>query len=332
MTSRGLFRLCWRERPTGERNVSVKTIAQDVVAKKSPTPKAEKKSPKSTANLEMEIEALNKKCAFIFKSAEVVVIPTLEKPELDIYSVNKFNHVFDRVVDGKSLAHEWMKSPKRNTVYKVTYVPEGPQYIDGNLNTWVPSPIKPKKGDVSRFLAYIDHIFKNDPTHKDWFIRWAAYPIQHPGTKLNTAIVCWSKQTGNGKTTFGLIMRHIYGFHNSYKIGQKNLTETHNIWQQRKVFIYGEEIRSGISDKQADELKPMITGDTIVINPKHVQQFEIPDTINYYFTSNHDHAFYLDEADRRFFVHELPEERGSTAFWDDFYAYLDNGGDEAIYR
>lgn len=294
------------------------------------TPAPVEKKKKNYANLNAAIAHLNKKCVFLLKSSEVAIVPTPAHPELDIYSAAKFSLRFDRKIDGAYLASEWLKSPIRRDAYKVVYEPGKPQFIDGNLNTWVPSPVKPKKGDLSRFHAYIDHMFKSDPTHKDWFLAWFAYPLQNPGVKLGTACVFWSRQTGNGKTTFATILRKLYGMHNSAKIVQRNLTESHNSWAQRKQIVVGEEIKSSTSGKEADETKVLITSESITINPKHVQQYEIRDTINYYFSSNHDKAFNLDNEDRRFFVHEVTEDKGSDAFWKAFYAYLENGGYEAI--
>lgn len=43
-----------------------------------------------------------------------------------------------------------------------------------------------------------------------WFWQWLAYPIQHPGTKLFSAVLIIGPQ-GSGKNLLGMLMQAIYG-------------------------------------------------------------------------------------------------------------------------
>jgi hypothetical protein len=38
---------------------------------------------------------------------------------------------------------------------------------------------------------------------------------------------------------------------------------------------------------------------------KFIPSFVVPDCVNYFFTSNHPDAFFLEDTDRRFFIHEV---------------------------
>jgi len=56
----------------------------------------------------------------------------------------------------------------------------------------------------------------------------------------------------------------------------------------------------------------------VIINIKYVAEFTVPDCVNYYLNSNHPDSFFLEDRDRRFFVHEV---RGAPLEEDFYKAY-----------
>jgi hypothetical protein len=68
----------------------------------------------------------------------------------------------------------------------------------------------------------------------------------------------------------------------------------------------------------------------MMVDPKHIAPFCVPDFINYYLTSNHPHAFYVDEHDRRFFIHEVQVGKSTPEFYDQYFGWLRNGGPAAL--
>lgn len=309
----------------------------------SPTPPAPAlvPSPPAKSNvtgispLQSALHDLNHKFVFIKQIASIATIPTSHNPRIDIYSPNVFGNslLAHMRVDGRSVPRVWLQWPGRREVYSLDYIPGKAQFDSKNrsLNTWLPSPIKPQKGDLKRWNSYLDHLFKSDSTFREWFLAWLAYPLQHPGFKLHTACVFWSRATATGKSTLGYIMGKLYGDSNFSEITEGELHSSFNPWVAGKQFIMGEEIKGSSSQKNADFLKALITRKNVTVNLKHAPQYILPDTTNYYFTSNHSEAFYLDTTDRRFFVHELGSDR-----FDPFYAknefkpWLEDGGYEAI--
>lgn len=284
------------------------------IAQSPATPSTAPRRPKLTTlphSLETARELLNKEFCFIERLPGIAVIPTPDDPDLHVYSRGEFiqSVCSDRIVNGINTASAWMQWPKRNKVRNLTYAPGKPQIFNSLLNTWVPSPIRPVKGDLTLFNSYLDHIFSSDATHRDWFIAWLAYQFQHPGTKLHSACVFWSSETGTGKSLFGYVMAELFGQHNFSEISEGDLHGSFNFWAARKQFVMGEEIKGSNAQKHADYLKSVITRKFININTKNTPQYTLPDCINYFFTSNHPEAFYLDETDRRFFVHRLGDKK-----------------------
>lgn len=298
-----------------------------------PQPNAKSKVITLNPTWDTALNSLNERYVFVDQLAQIVRIPTSDRPNLDIYSPATFASALEAPlrINARSVARYWLTWTKRRSVYKLEYSPGQPRFHSNTLNTWMESPVKPIKGDCSLWLDYLDRVFQSDPTYRDWFLAWAAYPLQNPGAKLHTAVVFWSETTATGKSTFGKIMSRIYGASNYAQLDESTLHNPFNFWANGRQFVMGEEIRGASSEKYADRLKAMITQQVVYVNIKNKAQFELRDCLNYYFTSNHPNAFYIDTNDRRFFVHNLGNRKyPADKYRDEFEPWLENGGFEVI--
>lgn len=210
-----------------------------------------------------------------------------------------------------SAAPVWMKWPLRRAVAKLTYAPGEPKFTYDHdsgcelYNQWDGWPIEPKKGDVKPWLKLIDFVFEGaDKGFVDWFLDWCAYPLQHPGTKMFSAVVVHGRATGTGKSLIGYTLGRIYG-KNFTKIENKHLKRDFNGWAENKQFILGDEISGSDKRSEADGMKTVITQEEVSINIKMLPEYTVPDCINYYFTSNHADAFFVEDLDRRYAIHEV---------------------------
>lgn len=199
----------------------------------------------------------------------------------------------------------WLEWPLKATVDDLIYRPgqEPLLYEQGRAyyNTWPGLAVGPVRGSVKPFYELLDHLFGD--TDYRWFLQWLAYPLQHPGVKLPTAVVMAGRVHGTGKSLIGVTMGAIYG-KNYTTISQKALESDFNYEMTNKQFLMGDEITGHKSAREfADRLKEMITRETMWVNHKNLPRYEVPDCINYYFTTNHNDSFYLEEHDRRFFYH-----------------------------
>lgn len=253
-----------------------------------------------------------------------------------------FNHVsYDPMVGQKmkreNIGRIWMEWPLRNNVQDLTYEPGGEAIIieDGQqlANVWQGWGTEPKKGSVKPFLEFIDYLFGGvSEEHRKWLLQWLAYPIQHPGTKLNQAVVVHGSQ-GSGKTMLGQLVGKIYG-KNYLLIEQAHLQSDFNGWMHGKQLILGDEISgtgSAEHRKVADKLKHYITGSTISVNRKNREPYDLPNHCNFIFTSNHPDAFFLERDDRRYFIVKVPERRNNE-YYEKLIAWTDDGGIEAIHH
>lgn len=225
----------------------------------------------------------------------------------------------------------WLKWPLRTEAARVTYRPGQAEFVDNELNLWPGWGCQPKKGDVKPFLKLIDHLFEGaEPEAKTWFLRWLAYPLQHPGTKLFTAVVVHGVMEGTGKSLVGYTMSRIYG-KNFTAIGQSDLQSGFNAWAAEKQFVMGDDVTGTNRFEQADLLKKLITQEEIRINIKHMPEFVVPDCLNYYFNSNRPDSFLMGDRDRRMFIHEVTVMPLEQSFYIAYRDWLKAEGPSAVF-
>lgn len=234
-----------------------------------------------------------------------------------------------------SAAASWLSWPLRSEVTRLTYAPGYKAYVKrrGQLhyNIWPGWGVLPVEGDVTPFLDLVDHLYQGaEPAAKEWFLRWCAYPLQHPGTKLFTSSVVFGVQHGTGKSFLGYTLGRIYG-RNFTEITKNSLHGNHNEWAEGRQFVLGDDVTGSDKRSEADFLKKLITQREAWINPKHIPAYTIPDCINYLFTANQPDAFFLEDNDRRFFVHEVVAGPLSEMFYADYELWLDTGGASAVF-
>jgi hypothetical protein len=266
---------------------------------------------------------LNEEVAYVRNPGMVIVRRTGRTVSPDAFVSHAYaNRKFLRRVEGRppkemSAAREWVQCRCRYEVEKLTYRPGlpdvvneevAPGYRDRCLNVRRGWGVEPRPGSVELWDKLLTHLFTGaEPWARGWFERWCAYPLQRPGTKLFTAAVVWGVNQGTGKTFVGELLRRIYGDGtNATLVEQETLSRSFNGALANRQFVQGDEITGAGENRQhADKLKGLISSETIRINEKYVPEYELPTCANYYFTSNHPDAFFLEDADRRFFIHNV---------------------------
>ena len=138
-------------------------------------------------------------------------------------------------------------------------------------------------------------------------------------------VLLHSRTQGVGKTFVGEIMGEIYG-DNFNIVSQDELHSSFNEWLVGKQFILGEELSGGDNRKDADRLKNMFTRKLFNVNIKFQPNYVMQDCANYLLTSNRVDALFLDDDDRRAFVHEIKSKAKSEKFYKRIGKWLDNGG------
>lgn len=232
----------------------------------------------------------------------------------------------------RALAKRWMEWEHRYDLRGVTYAPGCEPIYDGQWNTWPGWGCEPVQGDVGPWNWLLRFIFKDDPDAREWFEKWCAYHLQHPRVKMYTTVVIWGAAHGTGKTLIGYTLMKIYG-RNAIEIKNRDLHSAFNEWAEAKQFVYGDEITGGDRRVDADYLKGLVTQEQVRINAKYMTTYCLPDYIAYLLTTNHPDAIFMEDSDRRYFVHEVVGKAAEREKYQEYDRWLrSEAGPKALFH
>jgi hypothetical protein len=242
-------------------------------------------------------------------------------------------HVKDdkiRLVE-KPAPRAWLDWPHRAELERIVYRP-GCERItaEHELNLWPGWGCEPKKGNTRPFHQLWKFLTRDDKKILTWILDWLAYPLQHPGQKMYTCLVVWGRVHGTGKSLAGYIMQEIYG-KNFVEIGNKQLFARFNKWAAEKEFVMATEVSSKGHRDAGDTLKSIVTQEQVLVEPKYIDEFAVKDCNNYYFTSNHPDALFIEDTDRRFVVVEVVGDPLPQQFYREFSAWRKAGGASHVF-
>lgn len=164
----------------------------------------------------------------------------------------------------------------------------------------------------------------------EWLMNWLAYPLQHVGAKMDTAVLMHGSVHGSGKSMFfEKCMKPLYGRY-SITLGQDQLDSQYTGSRSAKLFMLFEEVvGSKQRYSQTGKIKHMITGLTQVIEKKFMNAWEEANHGNCVFLSNAIQPVHVEAYDRRFQV-IWPIEAADEAIYSEVDREVSSGGLEAF--
>lgn len=237
------------------------------------------------------------------------------------------------------LTSKWQEHALRKTIEARNLVFDPTQQADPvtAVNIFLGWPVKPKANDqlvapILALLASLCGAEDNAAECVEWILRWLAYPLQHPGAKMQTALLMFGEKQGTGKSLFFQdVVAPIYGDYATVA-SQHQLDSSFTAWRSRKLFVLFEEVLSR-DDKYSHNgtLKYMITGKSMSINQKNLPEREERNHMNSAFLSNEPQPIPLELEDRRFMVIEARNKQAKE-FYDPVVWSINHGGVEAFYQ
>ena len=252
---------------------------------------------------------------------------------------DRVKHVIVTVSDmrdacvNKYIHRAWQESPARELVEirNVGFDPTGrdPEITCNLFGGW---PTQPKAGNCERLLEllrFMCSLDRNKEALYRWVLCWIAFPIQHPGAKMKSTVVVHGPQ-GTGKNLFFETVAAIYGEYGDV-LDQSAIEDKFNDWASRKLFMLADEVvaRSDVYHLK-NQLKGLITGDRIRINPKNMKAHWERNHVNLVFLSNEAMPVVLEEDDRRHCVIWTPDKR-NPEYYQDLLAEIRGGGVAALH-
>lgn len=227
-------------------------------------------------------------------------------------------------------ARKWVL--KKNIVFDPTETPSpadsGPTATVNLFSGW---KMRPRKGNCMQIRVLLSHLCDGNEDLETWILRWLAYPLRNPGAKMETSIIMHGDE-GSGKNFFfEKVVKAIYGEY-GYVIGNAQLESNFNDWASMKLFMVADEVVTRAELKQMKgKLKYLVSGDTVIVNPKGLPEHSEANQMNFVFLSNELQPLALDKTDRRYLVVWTPPAL-SREFYVGVADEIKAGGIEAFYH
>lgn len=239
--------------------------------------------------------------------------------------ISALRHTF-----GNDEVRIWMGSEKRRMVMPDQVVFDPSMTCDrACVNLFGGYAVKPNAGDVAPVLDLLNHLVDQDETISEWILDWVAYPLQHAGSKMPSAIIMHGDE-GSGKNLFW--ENCVMALHGEYGtiVGQAELESKYNAWMSRRTFVIGDEVLSRQEMRaQKGKLKSMVSGKFIQIEDKFMPLRMEENHVNMVFLSNELQPNALDASDRRYLVCWTPPKK-ERAYYQRIADHMRAGGLEAF--
>ena len=334
-----------RAREDAAKRLGVRVTALDRTIETKRTTQSQKLSPHRAETILDEINANN---SVVMIGARCRVLRFEDTPheaggEHYVYRLPTFvrfddfrNFYLNRLIydaDGAtiSVGQWWLKHPKRRQYRGVVFLPGGDPVVDGHLNLWTGFGVKPRRGEWGRMQ---EHIFKvlaaSDDAVNDYIHNWLADAVQHPDRQAEVALV-FRGGVGTGKGVLGRAMCRIFGQHGRHISSPEHLTGKFNSHLQQCCFLFADEAAAPQDKKAEGALKRLVTEDTLFIEPKGIDPFEVPNRLSVMMASNHDWVIPATEKERRYVAQDVADAHQQDEAWfKPIYKEMRNGGLEAM--
>jgi len=233
-----------------------------------------------------------------------------------------------------SLTKAWMRWPLKLRADTIDIIPNQPTFVHQEqrivLNQWHGWGVPSIKGPIGPWTKLLHGLFES-PEKAQLVERWLAYQVQHPGEKINWAVLIWDTLSGTGKSFLGYIVGGIFG-DGFQELKAEELYADFNAHLHGKQFLMVEEVGKSEKRRESAYLKTAISRQTIRVNEKYMRAFMVPDRCNYYLTTNEPDPVNVDSFDRRLFIHQVKTRRLSKEWLNGELHQWASDGKQPLYR
>jgi hypothetical protein len=164
----------------------------------------------------------------------------------------------------------------------------------------------------------------NDEECYQYAKKWIAHMVN--GRKMKTALYIKGTQ-GAGKSSIPLFIQHVIGDHNGHLTPSNSCLGKFNSELQGIILLILDELKCTSPQEwkvMNSSLNVLITSDTIDIEPKGQQCFNIQNHISVIITANSS-AIQINKKDRRYFMTDVsPCKEGDFQYFDRLYSLIDD--------
>lgn len=213
----------------------------------------------------------------------------------------------------------------------------GMEYLPGNdtiyknhemdyLNTWRPSGIEPKEGDVTPLFELFDYVY--GVGYREIIFKWMAWIVQNPAERHRWALLLMGKEQQVGKSTVCELMIDLLGRHNVKMINSKCVDDKFTGWIVDTQMAVIPELEQFDRRNLYDHLKHYIKDKNVAVRSMIVNPGDmVVSYANFVFTSNSDVPIIIPEGDTRFGVIKpivTEKTKRPKSYYDQFHSWKEN--------
>lgn len=135
----------------------------------------------------------------------------------------------------------------------------------------------------------------------DWVVGWLAHAVQKVHETPTTAIVLSGPQ-GSGKNVLVKLLFELFAPHTLMCTQSAQLVGNFNSYLMDKLFVFANEAFFAGNKKEANVLKSLVTDETMIVEPKGVDAFQVKKHFRLIIASNEERVVDLELDDRRYCV------------------------------
>jgi hypothetical protein len=255
------------------------------------------------------------------------------------YSKESFDVRCQAALQTKGLRDIFAQEYPHHVVDNVAVLPnEAPMttvFHDGQsyYNYWPGRTVEPSLKKLKRLPILEKHILylcDGDQKAADELVKWLAHTIRYPGVKVAWAPMLISDYEGVGKSIFQVLFRGI---------SSPRMIKSVEGWElsgsQFNDYAYGGEICfineiSAVSAAATQKFNSLITEDYVYINEKGIRRFPVPNTMNYFLSSNSRKPMILKTMSRRLLVVTCSAPPKPQKYYRALGDFFENNGDEIL--
>lgn len=224
----------------------------------------------------------------------------------------------------KRFIEMWLNDPKIRKYDSYAFAPPPNNVESWQYNSWtdfdiIKTPLSTdntyKQDIINQFLDYTHNLFNNIEV-VNYLLSYFSYRIQFPAKRTYICIIIYGEE-GDGKNRFIDLFNNIFGEKYFIQLDTaKKLFSTHSCIEKEKLFICVNEAKGKDNYENSDLLKARITTNTLVVNPKGIQEYTIDNYCDYLMTTNNENAVNIHDKSRRYlYVETTPYYSGNAEFF-----------------
>ena len=224
----------------------------------------------------------------------------------------------------------WVWAPKEYNPNKIIIEIGGLKY----LNSYKPNTLKALNGETYLWEELLNYLFLNNKRHKDQFLDWLSFQLQHMGTKLRYAIIIYSKEYQIGKGTLWRVIEELFGKWNTKEIDIEQALDHSKEFLRTSAIVCIDEMEStgtfGQKKTLLNAMKRIITAGSLGHRARYSDYSNVPTLTNYILFTNNQDAISIPKNEKRYSVYMHDKERLPQLWYDNFHKWIDEGGSQFI--